>query len=118
MLMPNGPAAYVGLGLGGKAGVHAPVSACASGAEALAWGWRMIKTGEADVVVAGGAGACIASRPIAGFPQMRAMSTRNAEPARASRPFDVDRDGFVLGEGSGIMVLEREGVARARGATA
>ena len=117
MLMPNGPAAYVGLELGAKAGVHAPVSACASGAEALAWGWRMIKSGEADVVVAGGAEACITSIPIAGFSQMRAMSTRNDEPERASRPFDVDRDGFVLGEGSGIMVLEREEFARARGAT-
>ena len=117
MLMPNGPAAYVGLELGAKAGVHAPVSACASGAEALAWGWRMIKSGEADVVVAGGAEACITSIPIAGFSQMRAMSTRNDEPERASRPFDVDRDGFVLGEGSGIMVLEREDFARARGAT-
>jgi 3-oxoacyl-[acyl-carrier-protein] synthase II len=117
MLMPNGPAAYVGLELGAKAGVHAPVSACASGAEALAWGWRMIKSGEADVVVAGGAEACITSIPIAGFSQMRAMSTRNDEPERASRPFDVDRDGFVLGEGSGIMVLEREEFARARGAS-
>jgi 3-oxoacyl-[acyl-carrier-protein] synthase II len=117
MLMPNGPAAHVGLELGAKAGVHAPVSACASGAEALAWGWRMIKSGEADVVVAGGAEACITSIPIAGFSQMRAMSTRNDEPERASRPFDVDRDGFVLGEGSGIMVLEREEFARARGAT-
>ena len=97
--------------------MHAPVSACASGAEALAWGWRMIKSGEADVVVAGGAEACITSIPIAGFSQMRAMSTRNDEPERASRPFDVDRDGFVLGEGSGIMVLEREEFARARGAT-
>ncbi len=117
MLMPNGPAAHVGLELGAKAGVHAPVSACASGAEALAWGWRMIKTGEADVVVAGGAEACITSIPLAGFSQMRAMSTRNDEPERASRPFDVDRDGFVLGEGAGIMVLEREEFARARGAT-
>jgi 3-oxoacyl-[acyl-carrier-protein] synthase II len=117
MLMPNGPAAHVGLELGAKAGVHAPVSACASGAEALAWGWRMIKTGEADVVVAGGAEACITSIPLAGFSQMRAMSTRNDEPERASRPFDVDRDGFVLGEGSGIVVLESEEFARARGAT-
>ena len=117
MLMPNGPAAHVGLELRARAGVHAPVSACASGAEALAWGWRMIKTGEADVVVAGGAEACITSIPIAGFSQMRAMSTRNDAPERASRPFDVDRDGFVLGEGSGIMVLEREEFARARGAT-
>ena len=117
MLMPNGPAAHVGLELVAKAGVHAPVSACASGAEALAWGWRMIKSGEADVVVAGGAEACITGIPLAGFSQMRAMSTRNDEPERASRPFDVDRDGFVLGEGSGIMVLEREEFARARGAT-
>ena len=117
MLMPNGPAAHVGLELGAKAGVHAPVSACASGAEALAWGWRMIKSGEADVVVAGGAEACITGIPLAGFSQMRAMSTRNDEPEKASRPFDVDRDGFVLGEGAGIMVLEREEFARARGAT-
>ncbi|HEX8520254.1 MAG TPA: beta-ketoacyl-[acyl-carrier-protein] synthase family protein [Pseudonocardia sp.] len=117
MLMPNGPAAHVGLELRARAGVHAPVSACASGAEALAWGWRMIKSGEADVVVAGGAEACITGIPLAGFSQMRAMSTRNDEPERASRPFDVDRDGFVLGEGSGIMVLEREEFARARGAT-
>lgn len=117
MLMPNGPAAHVGLELGAKAGVHAPVSACASGAEALAWGWRMIKTGEADVVVAGGAEACITSIPLAGFSQMRAMSTRNDEPERASRPFDVDRDGFVLGEGAGVVVLERAEFARARGAT-
>ena len=117
MLMPNGPAAHVGLELGAKAGVHAPVSACASGAEALAWGWRMIKSGEADVVVAGGAEACITGIPLAGFSQMRAMSTRNDEPEKASRPFDVDRDGFVLGEGAGIMVLEREESARARGAT-
>jgi 3-oxoacyl-[acyl-carrier-protein] synthase II len=117
MLMPNGPAAYVGLELGARAGVHAPVSACASGSEALAWGWRMIKTGEADVVVAGGAEACITSIPLAGFSQMRAMSTRNDEPEKASRPFDVDRDGFVLGEGSGIVVLERAEFAAARGAT-
>ncbi len=117
MLMPNGPAAHVGLEFGARAGVHAPVSACASGAEALAWGWRMIKTGEADVVFAGGAEACITGIPLAGFSQMRAMSTRNAEPERASRPFDVDRDGFVLGEGAGIVVLEREEFARARGAT-
>src|SRR5437763_5194748 len=67
MLMPNGPAAHVGLALKAKAGVHAPVSACASGAEAIAWAWRMLRSGEADVVVAGGAEACIASITMAGF---------------------------------------------------
>jgi 3-oxoacyl-[acyl-carrier-protein] synthase II len=116
MLMPNGPAAHVGLELRAKAGVHAPVSACASGAEALAWAFRMIKAGEADVVVAGGAEACITAIPVAGFSQARTMSTRNDEPEKASRPFDTARDGFVLGEGAGIMVLEREDFARARGA--
>ncbi|HWO62031.1 MAG TPA: beta-ketoacyl-ACP synthase II, partial [Umezawaea sp.] len=116
MLMPNGPAAHVGLEFKARAGVHAPVSACASGAEALAWAWRMIRTGEADVVVAGGAEACICAIPVAGFSQARTMSTRNDDPAAASRPFDTGRDGFVLGEGSGIMVLERADFAAARGA--
>lgn len=116
MLMPNGPAAHVGIDLRARAGVHAPVSACASGAEALAWAWRMLMLGEADVVVAGGAEACITALPLAGFAQARTLSTRNDDPAGASRPFDVNRDGFVLGEGAGIMVLERESHARARGA--
>jgi 3-oxoacyl-[acyl-carrier-protein] synthase II len=116
MLMPNGPAAYVGLDLKARAGVHTPISACASGAEALAWGFRMIKAGDADVVVAGGAEACVHPLVLAGFSQARAMSTRNDEPRTASRPFDVTRDGFVLGEGAGMMVLEREDFARARGA--
>ncbi|TQM80410.1 3-oxoacyl-[acyl-carrier-protein] synthase II [Saccharothrix saharensis] len=116
MLMPNGPAAHVGLDLKARAGVHAPVSACASGAEALAWAYRMLKSGEADVVVAGGAEACITTITMAGFIQARTMSTRNDDPERASRPFDVNRDGFVLGEGAGILVLEREDFARARGA--
>ncbi|GAA4018533.1 beta-ketoacyl-[acyl-carrier-protein] synthase family protein [Allokutzneria multivorans] len=116
MLMPNGPAAWVGLDLGSRGGVHAPVSACASGAEAMAWAWRMLRSGEVDVVVAGGAEACITSLPVAGFSQMRAMSTRNDEPERASRPFDAGRDGFVLGEGAGLLVLEREDHAKARGA--
>lgn len=116
MLMPNGAAAAVGLERGARAGVHAPVSACASGAEALAWAWRMIMTGEADIVVAGGTESCIAAIPFAGFSQMRAMSTRNDDPAHASRPFDVDRDGFVLGEGAGILILESASFAAARGA--
>jgi 3-oxoacyl-[acyl-carrier-protein] synthase II len=114
--MPNGPAAHVGLDLGARGGVHAPVAACASGAEALAIAWRMLRAGEVDVVVAGGAEACIIPITLAGFAQMRAMSTRNDEPERASRPFDIARDGFVLGEGSGVMVLERAEFAAARGA--
>ena len=116
MLMPNGPAAWVGLTFGARGGVHAPVSACASGAEALALAWRMLRSGEVDVVLAGGAEASICPLPIAGFAQMRAMSTRNDDPAGASRPFDTGRDGFVLGEGAGIMVLERAEFAAARGA--
>jgi 3-oxoacyl-[acyl-carrier-protein] synthase II len=116
MLMPNGPAAAVGLWAKARGGVHAPVSACASGAEAMAWAYKMIRDGEIDVAIAGGAEACITALPIAGFSQMRAMSTRNDDPRRASRPFDADRDGFILGEGAGIMVLEREQDARARGA--
>ncbi|MBA2308210.1 MAG: beta-ketoacyl-[acyl-carrier-protein] synthase family protein [Pseudonocardiales bacterium] len=117
MLMPNGPAAMVGLELGSRGGVHAPVSACASGAEALAWAWRMLRADEVDVVVAGGAEACITGIPLAGFAQMRAISTRNDDPEGASRPFDMSRDGFVLGEGAGILVLERAEFAAARGAT-
>lgn len=117
MLMPNGPAATVGLELGARAGVHAPTSACASGSEAIATAYRMIAMGDADVVVCGGAEACITAITLAGFSQMRAMSTRNDDPTSASRPFDADRDGFVIGEGSGIVVLEREEFATARGAT-
>ena len=118
MLMPNGPAAHVGLEFKARGGVHAPVSACASGAEALAWGWRMLKAGEVDVVIAGGAEACITGIPLAGFTQMRAMCvSHNDDPEHASRPFDAGRDGFILGEGAGIMVLERAEFAAARGAT-
>jgi 3-oxoacyl-[acyl-carrier-protein] synthase II len=116
MLMPNGPASTVALWVKARGAVHAPVSACASGAEALAWAFRLIKSGEVDVVIAGGAEACIHPLPIAGFSQMRAMSTRNDDPETASRPWDVDRDGFVLGEGAGMVVLENADHARARGA--
>ena len=116
MLMPNGPAAAVGLDLKAKAGVHAPVSACASGAEAIAYALDLLRLGRADVVVAGGSEAAIAPLPIAGFAQMRALSNRDDEPQVASRPFDKGRDGFVLGEGAGIVVLETEEHARARGA--
>jgi 3-oxoacyl-[acyl-carrier-protein] synthase II len=116
MLMPNGPAAWVGLELGAQAGVHSVASACATGAEALSLGLDIIRAGRADVVVAGGTEAVIHPLPIAGFAAMRAMSTRNDEPEKASRPWDKGRDGFVLGEGAGILVLERADHAAARGA--
>jgi len=116
MLMPNGPAAAIGLELGARAGVHTPVSACASGAEAIAMGLDMIRAGRADVVVAGGTEAAIHALPMAAFAAMKALSTRNDEPERASRPYDKARDGFVLGEGAGIVVLESEAHAKARGA--
>ncbi|MET8303810.1 beta-ketoacyl-ACP synthase II [Micromonospora sp. NPDC005211] len=116
MLMPNGPAAWVGLELGAKAGVHTVASACATGAEAIALGLDIIRAGRADVVVAGGTEAVIHPLPIAGFSSMRAMSTRNDDPERASRPWDSGRDGFVLGEGAGVVILERAEHAAARGA--
>ncbi len=117
MLMPNGPAAAVGLFIGAKGGVHTPVSACASGNEAIALGIDLIRLGRADVVVAGGTEAAIHPLPMAAFGQMMALSRRNDEPARASRPWDKGRDGFVLGEGAGIVVLESYEHAMARGAT-
>lgn len=116
MLMPNGPAAWVGLEFKAQAGVHAPTSACATGNEALAWGFDMIRAGRADVVIAGGCEAVVHGLPIAGFASMKAMSTRNDEPTKASRPWDKARDGFVLGEGAGAVVLERADHAAARGA--
>ncbi|MCZ2814879.1 beta-ketoacyl-[acyl-carrier-protein] synthase family protein [Modestobacter sp. VKM Ac-2984] len=116
MLMPNGPAAAVGLAVGARAGVHAPVSACASGAEAIRWGLDLLRLDRADMVVVGGTEACVHPLPMAGFSAMRAMSTRNDEPERASRPFDKGRDGFVLGEGAAALVLERADAAKARGA--
>jgi 3-oxoacyl-[acyl-carrier-protein] synthase II len=116
MLMPNGPAAHVSIELKARAGVHSPAAACASGAEGIATGYEMIRSGRADVVVAGGAEACIHPITLAGFAQARTVSTRNDAPEKASRPFDADRDGFVLGEGSGVLILERADHAKARGA--
>jgi 3-oxoacyl-[acyl-carrier-protein] synthase II len=115
MNMPNGPAAHVGLEFGAQAGVHTTVSACASGSEAIAHGLDLLHLDRADVVVVGGTEACIHPLNVAGFAQMRAMSTRNDEPHRASRPWDKGRDGFVLGEGAGVLVLERASGAAARG---
>lgn len=116
MLMPNGPSAAVSLDLKARAGAHTPVSACASGAEGMGYGVEMIRSGRADVVVAGGTEAAIHALPIAGFAAMQALSTRNDDPQRASRPYDTARDGFVLGEGAAVVVLETEEHAKARGA--
>jgi 3-oxoacyl-[acyl-carrier-protein] synthase II len=116
MLIVNGPAAAVSLELGARAGVHAPVSACSSGAEAIGYAMEMIRNGRADVVVAGGTEAAIHPMPIAGFAAMQALSTRNDDPEAASRPYDTGRDGFVLGEGAAVIVLESEAHAKARGA--
>ncbi|MBO0895959.1 MULTISPECIES: beta-ketoacyl-ACP synthase II [Arthrobacter] len=116
MLMPNGPAAAVSLDLGARAGAHTPVSACASGTEALHQGLELIRSGKADVVVCGGAEAAIHPMPMAAFASMQALSKRNDDPERASRPYDKDRDGFVMGEGAGALVLEAEEHALARGA--
>ena len=116
MLMPNGSAGWIGIELGARAGVHTTVSACASGAEAIGYAIDMIRLGRADVVLAGGTEAAIVPLDIAAFAAMRALSTRNDEPERASRPFDKGRDGFVLGEGAGMVVLESAEHAQRRGA--
>jgi 3-oxoacyl-[acyl-carrier-protein] synthase II len=116
MLMPNGAAGWISMEIGARAGAHSPVSACASGAEAIGYGIDMIRSGRADVVLAGGTEAAIMPLNIGAFAVMRAMSTRNDDPERASRPFDKARDGFVLGEGAGMLVLESLSHARERGA--
>ncbi|MEU5882218.1 beta-ketoacyl-ACP synthase II [Spirillospora sp. NPDC047279] len=116
MLMPNGSSGHVGIEYGAMAGSHGLVSACASSAEAVGYAIDMIRNGRADVVICGGTEACIHPLQMASFGAMRAMSTRNDEPERASRPYDKNRDGFVLGEGAAVMILESEEHARARGA--
>ncbi len=116
MLMANAPAANLALHVGAKAGVHAPVSACASGNEAIAQGLDMIRLGRADIVVVGGAEGVIHPLPMAAFANMHALSRRNDEPQRASRPWDTGRDGFVLGEGAALLVIETLESAQARGA--
>ena len=116
MLMPNGAAAAVSMALGARGGAHAPTSACASGAEAIALGLGLLRSGRADVVLAGGTDACVGRLSMAGFARMGALSRRNDDPHAAARPFDGARDGFVMGEGAGAVVLERAEHARARGA--
>jgi 3-oxoacyl-[acyl-carrier-protein] synthase II len=116
MLMPNGAAGWISIEIGAQAGVHTTVSACASGAESIGYAIDMIRSGRADIVLAGGTEAAIIPLNIAAFAAMRALSTRNDEPLRASRPFDKGRDGFVLGEGAAMLVLESAAHAASRGA--
>jgi 3-oxoacyl-[acyl-carrier-protein] synthase II len=116
MLMPNGPAAAIGMDIAARGGVRTAVSACASSTEAIANAITRLQSGEIDVVVAGGCEAGIHPLPIAAFAAMHALSRNNENPAGASRPYDIARDGFVMGEGAGAMVLETEEHALARGA--
>ncbi len=116
MTLPNMPAGYVSMQHGLRGPIGCPVGACASGAQALGAAARLIERGDAELVVAGGTEAAVHPLVIAAFGAMRALSTRNEEPERASRPFDLDRDGFVLGEGAGVVVLEAAEHAAARGA--
>jgi 3-oxoacyl-[acyl-carrier-protein] synthase II len=116
MLMPNASSAAVSLEIGARAGAHTPVSACASGLEAMGYAYEMIRNGRADIAVAGGTEGAVHALPIAGFAAMQALSTRNDDPERASRPYDTGRDGFVLGEGAAVIVLEEYEAAKARGA--
>jgi beta-ketoacyl ACP synthase len=116
MSMPNGVSGVVALEIGARASAITPVSACASGNEALVHAWRSIVLGEADMIVAGGVEGHINPVALAGFSMARALSSRVDEPERASRPFDRDRDGFVFGEAAALLVLEAEDHAVARGA--
>ncbi|RNE62394.1 beta-ketoacyl-[acyl-carrier-protein] synthase family protein [Cryobacterium tepidiphilum] len=116
MLMPNGPGAAIGMDLHARAGIRTVVSACASSTEAVANAYDRLQQGLADVVIAGGSEAAIHPLPIASFAAMQALSKRNDTPATASRPYDVTRDGFVLGEGAAALVIETEEHAKARGA--
>ncbi|KUI41479.1 beta-ketoacyl-[acyl-carrier-protein] synthase II [Mycobacterium sp. IS-1590] len=116
MYMPNGAAAAVGLDRKAKAGIISPVMADASGAAAIAQGWRHLVLGEADMVICGGVETHIEAVPIAAFSLQGLLSTNNDDPAGACRPFDKDRDGMVFGEGGALMLIETEEHAKARGA--
>lgn len=116
MLMPNAAAAAISMDLTTRGGARTCVSACASGTESIANAVEHLRQGAADVVICGGTESVIHPLPIAAFAAMHALSTRNDEPVRASRPYDVNRDGFVLGEGAAVLVLETKEHAEARGA--
>ncbi|HYY44034.1 MAG TPA: beta-ketoacyl-ACP synthase II [Actinomycetota bacterium] len=115
-LMPNGAAAAISMKYGLVGLNFAPASACATGAHAVGEAYRAIKNGSVDVMLAGGSEAALTNLAMAAFARMGALSRRNDDPERASRPFDADRDGFVFGEGAGVLVLEKREVAEKRGA--
>jgi len=112
----NMAAGQISIRYGAKGPISATATACATSANSIGDAARMIMHGDADVMIAGGAEASVTALSVGGFASMRALSTRNDEPTRASRPFDKDRDGFVIGEGAGILILEELEFARARGA--
>jgi 3-oxoacyl-[acyl-carrier-protein] synthase II len=116
MLMPNAPAAAISMALHARGGARTVVSACASGTESITNAYDHLQAGLADVIIAGGTEAAIHPLPLASFAAMQALSKRNDSPTTASRPYDVTRDGFVLGEGAGAIILETEEHALARGA--
>ncbi|MDF2721863.1 MAG: beta-ketoacyl-acyl-carrier-protein synthase [Paenibacillus sp.] len=116
MMIANMASGQISMSLGAKGPNSTAVTACATGTHSIGDSYKLIQRDEADVMICGGAEATIRPTGMAGFCALRAMSTRNDEPAKASRPFDVDRDGFVMGEGSGILVLEELEHARKRGA--
>ncbi len=115
-LMVNAGSGQVSIKYGLRGPTTAIATACASAANAIGDAFKMIQLGHADVMITGGSEAAITHMGLGGFASMRALSTRNDDPTKASRPFDRDRDGFVLAEGAGILILEEESVARARGA--
>lgn len=116
-LIANMAPGQIAMRFGARGTNFATVSACASGSHAIGEAFRAIRLGYQEAMITGGAEACVTPTGVGGFAAMRALSTRNDEPARASRPFDKGRDGFVVGEGAGIVILEEEAAARARGAT-
>jgi 3-oxoacyl-[acyl-carrier-protein] synthase II len=117
MFIPDIAAGHVSMRFGARGPNYCTVSACSSGAHAIGDAFRIIRTGEADAMIAGGTEATVTPMTIAGFANMKALSSRNDSPETASRPFDAGRDGFVLGEGAGVLVLEELEHAQKRGAT-
>jgi len=116
MMISNMASGHVSIRFGARGPNFSPVSACSSGAHAIGLGYRAIQRGEAEIMFLGGAESTITPMAVGGFSSMKALSTRNEDPARASRPFDAERDGFVIGEGAGIVLLEEMEHAKARGA--
>ena len=116
MLMSNAAPAHISMAYGFRGPVYSAASACASANDAIVTAYNLVAQGDAPVMITGGSEACISPLAVGGFCSMKAMSTRNDEPTKASRPFDKERDGFVLGEGAGILIFEDYDHARARGA--